>query len=301
MVLPRYPASAANLWRWVDATEQDEAISTFLNGVLPIGPRPRLTDRDHTALMVYAQRCALATVRSRNGEPVVRAFQALALVKMDKVDEDRLLACAELVAHASERLSEAQRATVTFTVLQMEEDVAGILANEVDLEEAGYREMDTSAGRVFLEDEGAVFEPAADLVAAAYAVAAMLEADGYEAETVGIGQTLHPAWLKKAKTSARAAAATASLTGCVHVHAVRGLDDVGVYLAEAPTDADAEAIGSAADAADSPEHPQIGVWAGRLFAFIYAGTLDPATPIQENKSTLDRFRAPLLDVLSGPA
>src|SRR5262249_25453199 len=100
MVLPRYPLAAANLWRWVEATEQDEAISMFLKGVLPVGRQPRLTDRDQTALLVYAQRCALAAVRSRDGEPVVRAFQALALVRPDEVDEDRLLAAAQLVAHA---------------------------------------------------------------------------------------------------------------------------------------------------------------------------------------------------------
>jgi hypothetical protein len=297
MVLPRYPSAAENLWRWVEAPEQDDAISTFLKGVLPIGRRPRFTERDHTTLTVYAQRCALAAVRSRNGQPVVRAFEALALVKPAKVDEDRLRAAAALVAHASTHLNDYQRIAWSTYVLMMDPDIAEVVASEVDLQDdAGYREMDTPAGRVFLEDEGAVFEPSADLVAEAYGVAAMLEADGYEGESVGIGQTLHPAWLKKA--NAKGAAATGRLTGCVHVHAIRGLHDVGVYLAEASTDADAEAIGSAADQVDSPKHPQIGVFAGRQFAFLYAGTLDPSIPMCENKSTLDRFRARLRDILT---
>src|SRR4029077_608693 len=109
MVLPGYPATAANLWRWVDAPAEDEAISAFLAGVLPIGPRLWLTDRAQTAVLVYAQRCARAAVRSRDGEPVVRAFEALALVKQDRVDEDRLLEVATLVAHTATHLSDRQR------------------------------------------------------------------------------------------------------------------------------------------------------------------------------------------------
>lgn len=298
MVLPGYPTAAANLWRWVDAPAEDEAISTFLAGVLPIGRQPRLTDRDQTTLMLYAQRCALAAVRSRDGEPVVRAFEALALVKPDRVDEDRLLSIATLVAHAGTHLSDRQRLAIAPAVLRADPDVAETLTSEVDLaDDAGYRELDTPAGLVLVEDEGARFEPEADLVAVAYAVAQLLESDGYEGEAVGIGQTLHPAWLDKA-ANPEAAAATGRLTGCVHVHAVRGLDDVGVYLAEALTDPDAEAIGSAADQVDSSRHPQIGVWAARQFAFLYAGTLDPSAPPREDRSTLDRFRAPLRTLLA---
>ena len=293
-VLPRYPSTAANLWRWVDSPAEDEAISAFLTTV----SRPRLTDRDLTTLIVYAQRCALAAVRSRDGEPVVRAVEALALVRPGKVDEDRLLQVATLVAHAGSHLTDKQRESLSLAVTQAHPDVADVLTGDVDLaDDAFYRELDTPAGRVFVEDEGALFEPSADLVASAYAVAELLEADGYEGESVGIGQTLHPIWLRGA-VNPEAPAATGRLTGCVHINAVRGLDDIGVYLAEVPTSADAEAIGSAVDQVDVPNRPQIGVWAGQQFAFLYAGTLDPSTPHQESKSTLDRFRAPLLAILT---
>jgi hypothetical protein len=299
MVLPGYPAAAANLWRWVDASAEDEAISAFLAGVAPIGRRPRLTDRDQTTLMVYAQRCALAAVRSRDGKPVVRAFEALALVKQDRVDEDRLLDIATLVAHAATYLSDRQRLSIVNTVLRVDPDVAEALSSEVDLaDDVGYRELDTPAGRVFVEDESATFSPDADLVAAAYRAAEMLEADRYEVTSVGIGQTLHPIWVLDA-VNPDASAATERLTGCAHVHAGRGNNEVSVYVAEAASVQDAEAIGTAADSADSPQHPQLGQSVGRLCAILYAGAFDPAAPLEEDKSTLDRFRVPLRSVLDG--
>jgi len=285
---------ASNLWRWVEAPAQDEAVAAFLATGRPV----RLTDRDHNTLMVYAQRCALAAVRSRDGELVVRAFEALALLSPDTVDEDILMTAATLVSYAASHLSDEQRAAVVPALKLADPDVAHVLGGEVDLlDDAGYQELDTPAGRVFVEDEGGRFEAEAALVEAAYAVAAMLEAKGYEADTVGIGQTLHPIWLKDG-VSPEAAAATGRLTGCVHVHAYRGLDDVGVYFAEALTSADAEAIGSAVDQVHLPNHPQIGVWADRRFAFLYAGTADPSRPHRDDKSTLDRFRAPLLAILT---
>jgi hypothetical protein len=126
----------------------------------------------------------------------------------------------------------------------------------------------------------------------------MLEADRYEVDSVGIGQTLRAVWVRKV-VSPEASAATERVTGCAHVHAFRDLGYVGVYLAEASTSADAEAIASAADRLNSPPFQTVGAWAGRLCAIVYAGTLDPTKPGPDDKSTLDHFRAPLRAILAG--
>ena len=291
MVLPRYPMKAANLWRWVEAPVEDDAISEFL--ARP-DRRSGLTERDQAALIVYAQRCALAAVRSRDGAPVVKAFEALALVSVGKVDEDRLLQVATLVAYAASHLSDRQRAAVMPSLTRADEDVADALSGEVDLlDDAGYQERDTPAGRVFLEDESGLYEPEADLVAAAYAVAEMLEADKYEVDSVGIGQTLHAIWVRRT-VSPEASSATDRVTGCAHVHAFRDLEDIGVYLAEASTSADAEAIASAA----SRLRHMLGVWAGRLCAIVYVGSPDPSKSEPVDKSTLEHLRAPLRAILA---
>jgi hypothetical protein len=296
VVLPRYPLNAANLWRWVEAPDEDLAIAAFLDDG---GQRSRLSARDQDALIVYAQRCALAAVRSRDGAPVVKAFEALARVSMDTVDEDRLLQVATLVAYAASHLSDRQRASVVPALMRAEEDVADVLSGQVDLlDDAGYHELDTPAGRVILEDESGLYEPEADLIATAYAVAEMLEADGYGVDSVGIGQTLRAIWVRKV-VSEEALAATDRVTGCVHVHAFKDLGYVGVYVAEASTSADAETIGTAAERVDSPPYQMLGVWAGRLCAIVYAGSLDPSKPGPADKSTLDHLRAPLRAILAG--
>jgi hypothetical protein len=296
VVLPRYPMKAANLWRWVDAPAEDQAISEFL--AIP-GQRSHLTDGDEYTLIVFAQRCALAAVRSRDGAPVVLAIEALALVSLDKVGEDRLLQVATLVAHAASHLSDRQRARVKPALTRADEEVADVLCGEVDLlDDAGYQELDTPAGRVILEDESGLYEPEADLVAAAYAVAEMLEADRYEVDSVGIGQTLRAIWVRQV-VSPEVSAATERVTGCAHVHAFRDFGYVGVYLAEASTVADAKAIGSAAERLSSPLHQTLGVWAGRLCAIVYAGSLNPSKPGPPAKSTMDHLRAPLRAILAG--
>jgi hypothetical protein len=218
---------------------------------------------------------------------------------MDKVDEDRLLQVATLVAHTASHLTDRQRASVVPALMRADEDVADALSGQVDLlDDAGYQELDTPAGRVILEDESGLYEPEADLVAAAYAVAEMLEADRYEVDTVGIGQTLRAVWVRKV-VSPEASAATERVTGCAHIHAFRDLGYVGAYLAEASTTDDAKVIASAADQVDSRPNQTIGVWAGRLCAIVYAGSLDPSKPELPDKSTMDQFREPLRAILAG--
>jgi hypothetical protein len=280
MVSPRYPSSAANLWRWVDAPDIDAAVQAGL------------TEADEPTLVVYAGRCALAAARTRDPEWVQRAFAALSGVRGEP---DNLVEVATLVAHTAQSLGVAPPAGGAAGV------VRDLMADEVDLvDDVGYRELDTPAGRVFLEDESGPFAPEADLVVAAYRVAELLETDRYEVSSVGIGQTLHPIWVLDA-VNPDAAAATAKVTGCVHVSAGAGECELSVFVAEAASEPDAQAIGVASDRVDHPRHPQLGASAGRVCAILYAGTFDPSGPIGEDKSTLDRFRAPLLDILRAAA
>jgi hypothetical protein len=275
VVSPRYPSAAANLWRWVEASEVDSAVHASL------------ADADEPTLLVYAGRCALAAVRTRDPAWVNRAIAALPLVRGEP---DRLIEVATLVAHAARSLG------VTAPAGRADGLVGELMADGVDLvDDIGYRELDTPAGRVFLEDESGPFAPAADLVGVAYRVADMLEADRYEVASVGIGQTLHPIWVLDA-INPEASAATAKVTGCVHVGAVAGDCELSVFVAEAASEQDAEAIGAAADRVDHPRHPQIGVFTRRLCAILYAGTFDSG-PVGEDKSTLDRFRSALRDIL----
>jgi hypothetical protein len=276
MVSPRYPSSAANLWRWVEAPDVDASVAATL------------PDVDDDTLLVYAGRCALAAVRTRDRVWVERAFEALSAVRGDP---DRLIEVATLVAHAADSLGVAAGGTGSL--------VGELIADGVDLvDDIGYRELDTPAGQVFVEDESGSFAPEADLVAAAYRVADMLETDRYSVVSVGIGQTLHPIWVLDT-VNPEASAATEGVTGCVHVSAESGDCELSVFVAEAADAEDAEAIGSAADRVDHPRHPQLGVSAGRLCGILYAGTFDSVAAPDEDKSTLDRFRAPLLSILRG--
>ena len=276
MVSHRYPCSAANLWRWVEAPEVDASVQATLR------------DADDETLLVYAGRCALAAVRTRDPVRVERAFEALSAVRGEP---DGLIEVATLVAHAADSLGVPAPSRGSCGL------VAELLEDGVDLvDDIGYRELDTPAGRVFVEDESGPFAPVADLGGAAYRVAEMLEADRSCVASVGIGQTLHPIWVLNT-VNPDASAATEKVTGCVHVSAAAGDCELSVFVAEAANAEDAEAIGSAADRVDHPRHPQLGVSAGRLCAILYAGTFDPGAAPDEDKSTLDRFRAPLRDIL----
>jgi hypothetical protein len=281
-MVSRYPSAAANLWRWVEAPELDAAVQQSPG------------DADDATLLVYAGRCALAAVRTRDAAWVERAFDALSAVRGE---QENLVEVATLVAHAAGALG------VATPPGGMGGLVGELMADGVDLvDDIGYRELDTPAGRVFVEDESGPFAPEADLVGVAYRVAEMLESDRYSVASVGIGQTLHPIWVLDA-VNPDASAATGKVTGCVHVSAAAGDCELSVFVAEASSHEDAESIGGAADRVDHPRHPQLGVFAGRLCAILYAGTFDPSDPsdpsdpVEEDKSTLDRFRGPLLEIL----
>lgn len=305
----RYPPGALALWRWVEVPE-DAVVEQFVRAFASLDPpgadelRSGLGEAQVGTLLGYAQRRALAALHTREVGPVRQALDALSVVPPDTVPDDRDLdLVAMLVAYAGTQLEPGLRHTVAATLHRADPGVAGLLTEllrtRLDLvDECGYREVDTPAGRVLLEDESAQYAPGADLVAAAYAVADLLEAHGYEVDAIGIGQTLHPVWVGDARNP-DAVTAAGRLTGCAHLGS--GLRDaepwheISVYLGEAANDEDAATIALAADGLGSPRHQQLAVGVQRLFALCYASSSDPRVPVAEG--SLERFRPALTQIL----
>jgi hypothetical protein len=310
----RYEPRAGDLWRWVDGA-QDEAVARFAAGFAALDApdrerlRSQLGEAESEVLLTYAQRCALAAVRTRDVRPVLSAFDALSAITLDAATDDRDVAMvAMLVTYAGQSLghdmSRAAAAAVARAEPETAELLTDVLAERVDLiQDCGYREVDSPAGRVFVEDEGASFDPRSDLLGTAYAVAEAVEADRYQVDSIGVGQELTSVWLGTENPDAVQAATR--LTGCAEVDSrlrdVERWHALTVYLAEAPDDAAAASIAAAAEGAGDSRTPQIGVAVGRLCAVLHASTpnLDDH-PVEDATSVL-RFRPVLTAALTDRA
>ena len=310
----RYGAGAGDLWRWAEAAP-DERVERFvaafagLDGPATALVRAQLERAEFETLLTYVHRCALAAVRTGAGRHAANAIDAISAVRPAAAGSGRdVEVAAALALYAGERLwggelAEAVAPAIARAEPELARHLAGLLAAGVDLiDDCGYRELDTPAGRVFVEDESEAFAPAADLVGAAYATADALEADRYRVDAIGIGQTLHPIWLGDARNPA-AVEAVGRLTGCAHVESRRlgpqSWHGVSVYLAEAADAGDAVRIAEAADGFASPRHPQLGLAVGSLCAVLYASTADAASEPVEDRAGLERFRPVLAAILTG--
>jgi len=306
-----YHLGAADLWRWVDAP-QDDVVGEFVARFAGLDPRGREQSRarlgqpDMATLVTYGQRCTLAGLRHRDLAKVVRAFDALSAIALDRLPDDRdVYTVAALAIHVGQGLDESLATTVGPAVERADRELTelliDLLGEHLELVDYGYREIDGPAGPAFLEDEGETFRPRADLVAAAYGTAAILEADRHHVGTISVGNALDPVWVGEGRNPAAVAAAE-RLSGCLVVDSDRLDTDewhsVLVFLAEAEDETAAATIATAADGLTGQRCPQFGVAAGRLCAIVAASSPNLGTQPVENATSLARFRPAVTGILS---
>jgi hypothetical protein len=300
-----YPERAYNLWRWVDS-DLDAPTAAFVAALVSLTDeqrtevRTRLAATEQHQLLTFAARRTFAAARAGDPTGLVAAFDALAGVSVDGlVDERPLWPVTGLLAHVQRQLG----APVEASVARADAKVASVIRSMVDGDsdlafDSGLRELHTCAGLVYLKDDENRYAPDTDLVAIAYTVADLLEADQYLVEDLGVGYDIAPYYVGDDWEAAQAAKRQ---TGAAFVDAMLANGDylpVSVYLAEYPAVADAELVATVADQLHRAELPQIAVARGRLCALLLADSLDGELTLVESQDSLERFRPGLIAALT---
>lgn len=271
--------------------------------------RALLRQEDLYSLLTYARRCALSALRGHSDVPVIAGVRALALVDLDRIDwRDAAVACG-LLAYAGNRVGSnvrrvvadaAQLATpsVTQLLVRYSADPVGGLAV------GGYREVHTSTGIGLASDYGHPYEPTIDLMARSERVVALLEADRYRVTDITTGSDIPRVWLPLSTPATEQACA--ALRACVSVSA-RPAGNAGgmleqmlsVWIVEAATPDDAGVIASAAVPRAGSGIALMGLASTRCCALLVARSFVQGVRAVEDMQSVQRFRTPLLQVLSG--
>lgn len=301
----RYPLGAGCLWHWLPA-EEDASVravaASYADSTLDERDRFRLllTAEAVDTVLVYARRMSLWALRTGLHEVVAAGMRALALIDFDRVDwEDISITCAQL-CFAGERIgmSLAEVVAVAAEAAALAEPRVGAMLAEhamerIDLGDAvGEWEVPTRDGPVFIHDFGESYDPRADLVAAALALAGFMDTDQYWVTGIYAGTTLN-AWVGADKDVA-VGAACERITGCVSIHA--GMREPAPtrrrllsFVAEAASPGDAELLASAGSAGTSDDTVICGLAVGRLVGLVIASTRTRHVPPPEDAASLQRF------------
>jgi hypothetical protein len=262
----------------------DEAVGSFAErfDLAAEEERARLKDAltmdDLYTLMTFARRCVLRSLRGAPPELLRAAAAALRAVDERRVDVRDVAWATALVAWAAQR--------------------AGIDSSRepVRLADWGYRCVDVGNGPVLVGEHGERFEPETDLVAAAFDVAAAIEADAYRVTDLAAGARLPDVWLRM---SPAVEAALGAVRGCVSMHGALDPDagadadsqQLTAWLVEASDEHEASALAAAAVSTD--DHEAIGRSRGRLCCVLVGRSFVDGVRAHEPPGALERFGAPL--------
>ncbi|MFI6321677.1 hypothetical protein ACIBG8_29370 [Nonomuraea sp. NPDC050556] len=286
-----YPAAATELWRWTE-TPQDSQIASFLSENRGEA-RDRLTMDDFYTLITFARRSALAALRTRNPDHVSAAYDALAMIDLDRIDWRDASWAAAIVTYAAQRLNLDLEAAIAGPASRASEDTADMLAeaiaDEVDLSaDWGYAEIQTDEGTVLLSTEDEPYAPEADLASLGLELALALDADAYDVDGVTLAGELYPTWVADQEHL------VTNLPGVVSVHGdhrAAPQNTLLAFLGEARTPDQAQAI---ADAAQAHNDVACTAASGKLFAVMIARSVIYGE--QGIESSLTRF-TPALEAL----
>jgi hypothetical protein len=264
---------------------------------------------DLYTVLLFAERRALAAIRTGDPRAVVDAFDAVSAIDIERVDWRDVVMAASLAAYSASHTAIAAGTAAAGAIGRADSTVAEIMAEKVDLgeidlaEECGYRVVTTVDGPVLFEDEDEPYEPDRDLVPIVVGIAAAVEQDRtYRVCGLSVGIDPPEFWVG-ADTNQPVAAALENLTGCASVDAEPvpgGTPDLSghflkLFVAEAATAQDAAAIAEAANRTGS-RSVVIGVAAERLCVVGVAASTGTGEPSFENADTMARFR-PMITAL----
>lgn len=308
----RYSPSAARLWRW-EESPVDSAIAALAAdfAALPLPARrqlrARLTMDDFYELLTFARRSALAALRRADASPLAQAFTALAMIEPARIDWRDLSGAAGLVSAAGQIVGAPVAAWIDRAAALAEPDCAKVLREDRDAApdlaaHCGLRMIATPEGIALFDTGFRPYAPRADLAGVAFAFAGALEAQGYTVETITLAEALPPVWLGAQERGLPLARMAERLTGVVSLGAVPLSDPepwasgphLLVFLAEARSEAEAEAIAHAAQKRGDPDCSQIGIAAGKLCAIVIQRSSLAGTTPTESPEDLERLR-PLLE------
>jgi hypothetical protein len=282
-----YPRRATVLWRWTDAPQDDE-IAAFLDA-----PAPGLTEADFYTLMTYARRCVLRALRTSDPGCALRAFDALSLIELARVDWRDVVMATSLVSYGARRVGLDPELVLTGPVRRAEPAVAELLTGAAtsDTGTGGYHELRTADGPVLVDTNGPV-RGAITLLRTALGIAEVVEEDGrYEVGGVAVDRELPAVWLDGSAETARR-----RLRRCASVRADppdSRAHFLLVFLVEAATDDDAAAIAASARRRVLDGAVELGIAVGNRCAVVIARTAVLGQPDLEDAESLARLTDPV--------
>lgn len=303
----RYPREAVRLWRWTDSP-LDETIAALttefaaLSAVDRERMRARLMEGDFGTLMVFAERSALAALRTDDQAVIEPALAALAMITRDRIDYRDLTMTAGLVCSTARMIKAPVARLVGCVAGIAEPGCARILQTcseaKPDLAKvSGLRKVSTSGGVVLFRTGFHRQSPQSDLAGLAFDCAQALEGVGYDIDSITLDSVLPPVWLGAPAGSPMARLAK-SLTSCVSLDGtIRSDPDplssgqhLLAFIAEMRSDGYAAAIARAAQERAQPGCNQLGIASGRLCAVIAQRSWLADTPPLEASARLERLR-----------
>ncbi|MFM5917656.1 MAG: hypothetical protein ACKOOL_09000 [Novosphingobium sp.] len=305
-----YSNEECRLWRWVDAG-LDQRITSMVAEFagLDEGERNALRDSlsmdDFYTILTFVRRCALTTLRSGKDDRIEPAFNALAMIALDRIDWRDLLvasrlaiyACQRVNASGAERIAQAARLAEPHT----REALIADQNTEIDIATScGYREVQTAEGPVLFGTSYEKFAPKADLAGIAFTCALALESNDYRIGGIELATDLPLTWLGS-KDGSAIATIVHEFSGCISIHGTPSADpdpdssgqSLLVFLAEAATESDALAVADAAEKSSDAWRSQIGIASGRLCAVVIQRSWMADTPPMEDVGSLARLRSVL--------
>lgn len=303
----RYSTKETYLWRWTDSRVDDDILAEVAN-FAQLGEAGRsavrnsLTMDDFYTILIFARRCALASLRCDDAGKIEIAFAGLAMIELERIDWRDLSIASALVRYAGQSLRLPVASFVDRAVQLAEPQTARALSEDralrVDLAEStGYREVRTPEGVALFETGYEHFAPKADLIKIVFESAVALDAGGYEISSVQVACDLPLTWLSTDEGSP-ISNVVKDFSGCVSIGGVPRADpapessgqSILVFVAEAASEEDARAVAAAADNPAIPDRTQLGSASGQLCAVIIQWSWMADTPPLEGKCSLERLR-----------
>jgi hypothetical protein len=294
----------------------DEVIDDFATGFAARASDERdrcrsgLTMDDFYTLLAYAQRAAVRAIRSGDEAVAQRGLAALAAIDLERVDWRDVAWQAGLLSYAIHRIGGKTGGAFDAAASLASGETAAFLTSlarqpPADLSDWGFREVSTGGAAGLIEDDGEPYQPQADLVALAEAVAARMRGDIWQLGDPVTGSALPAVWFRRGQAD-ELEDALASITGCVKLQgSLAGQDPSSraqhmlIFLAETKTTQAASTISAAAGPGGDSSFAAFGVAEGTLSAVMIARSFVDGTPSLETQASLERFRPALTASLTG--